>query len=211
MIDLRKAAEMALNAFETIMFEKNAESCQIIAKNARYSLREALAQTEQEPVAWRNAAIRFGEDLYSVGPDGYYDMTAKQWLDWALSVVNTAPPKPEQEPVAWMDKEDCGDMTFTLIKPTYDNDLIPLYTAPPKPEPKSMSTNDHLCAMLRQVHDVLACTALPMKRPWQGLTEEDRNKMIGRIQHDQYTRQRDLIGKTQIITEMYLKEKNNAV
>ncbi len=50
---------------------------------------------EQEPVAWRNAAIRLGEDLYSVGPNGYYDMTASQWLDWALSVVNTAPPKRE--------------------------------------------------------------------------------------------------------------------
>ena len=47
-------------------------------------------QIEQEPVAWRNAAIRLGEDLYFVGPNGYYDMTAKQWLDWALSVVNTA-------------------------------------------------------------------------------------------------------------------------
>ena len=42
-----------------------------------------------------------------------------------------------------------------------------------QPEPKSISTNDHLCAMLRQVHDVLACTALPMKRPWVGLTDID--------------------------------------
>lgn len=41
-------------------------------------------RTEQEPVAWRNAAIRVGEDLSSVGPDGYYDMTAQQWLDWAM-------------------------------------------------------------------------------------------------------------------------------
>jgi len=49
---------------------------------------------------------------------------------------------------------------------------------------------------------------LPPRREWVGLTEDDCNKMIGRIQHDQYTRQRDLIGKTQIITEMYLKEKN---
>ena len=57
--------------------------------------RKALAQPEQEPVAWRNAALRLGEDLYSVGPDGYYDMTAIQWLDWALSVINTAPPKRE--------------------------------------------------------------------------------------------------------------------
>lgn len=36
---------------------------------------------------------------------------------------------------------------------------------------ESISTNDHLCAMLRQVHDVLACTALPMKRKWVGLTD----------------------------------------
>ena len=48
---------------------------------------------QQEPVVWRNAAIRVGEDLCSVGPFGYYDMTAEQWLDWALSVVTVhAPP-----------------------------------------------------------------------------------------------------------------------
>ena len=41
-------------------------------------------EPEQEPVAWRNAAIRLGEELSSVGPDGYYNMTAEQWLDWAM-------------------------------------------------------------------------------------------------------------------------------
>ena len=57
---------------------------------------KAIAELEsQEPVAWRNAAIRVGEGLCSVGPFEYYDMTAKQWLDWALSVVtvHTAPPQ----------------------------------------------------------------------------------------------------------------------
>jgi hypothetical protein len=34
--------------------------------------------------AWKNAAIRLGEELSSFGPDGYYDMTAEQWLSWAL-------------------------------------------------------------------------------------------------------------------------------
>jgi hypothetical protein len=34
--------------------------------------------------AWRNAALRLGEELSSVGPNGYYDMTPEQWLDWAL-------------------------------------------------------------------------------------------------------------------------------
>ena len=46
------------------------------------------------------------------------------------------------------------------------------------------------------------------RKEWVGLTDDERNEMIGRIQHDQYTRQRDLINSTQIITEMYLKEKN---
>lgn len=53
-------------------------------------------QPEQEPVAWRNAAIRVGEDLCSVGPFGYYDMTAEQWLDWALSVVTVHAPPPQR-------------------------------------------------------------------------------------------------------------------
>ena len=69
---------------------------------AAAALKEALAEPEQEPVAWRNAAIRLGEDLYSVGPDGYYDMTAKQWLDWALSVVNIAQGE-QEEPLPLVD------------------------------------------------------------------------------------------------------------
>jgi len=64
---------------------------------AYQALRERLAQPEQEPVAWRNAAIRVGEDLCSVGPFGYYDMTAEQWLDWALSVVTVHTPPPAQQ------------------------------------------------------------------------------------------------------------------
>ena len=70
---------------------------------------EALAQTdhfagvgnmvEQELVAWRNAAIRVGEDLCSVGPFGYYDMTAEQWLDWALSVVTVHASPPQRQPL----------------------------------------------------------------------------------------------------------------
>ena len=53
---------------------------------------------QQEPVAWRNAALRVGEDLCSVGPFGYYDMTAEQWLDWALSVVTVYAPPRTQPP-----------------------------------------------------------------------------------------------------------------
>jgi hypothetical protein len=64
------------------------------------SLQKAIAEAEkQEPVAWRNAALRVGEDLCSVGPFGYYDMTAEQWLDWALSVVTVHAPPPQRQPL----------------------------------------------------------------------------------------------------------------
>jgi len=57
---------------------------------------DARKLPEQEPVTWRNAAIRVGEDLCSVGPFRYYDMTAEQWLDWALSVVTVHAPPPQR-------------------------------------------------------------------------------------------------------------------
>lgn len=56
-------------------------------------------------MAWRNAAIRVGENLCSVGPFGYYEMTAKQWLDWALSVVTVHAPPPRREWVGLTDEE----------------------------------------------------------------------------------------------------------
>jgi hypothetical protein len=45
---------------------------------------KAALEAKDEPVAWDDAAIRLGEELSSVGPDGYYDMDAKEWLDWAM-------------------------------------------------------------------------------------------------------------------------------
>jgi len=56
-----------------------------LVKNHRViqSIKAAL-EAKDESVAWRDAAIRLGEELSSVGPDGYYDMDAKEWLDWAM-------------------------------------------------------------------------------------------------------------------------------
>ena len=72
-----------------------------------YSLNPAPPQPEQEqdPVAWRNAAIRVGEDLCSGGPFGYYDMTADQWLTWALSVVTVHSFPPQRTWVGLFDEE----------------------------------------------------------------------------------------------------------
>jgi hypothetical protein len=74
-----------------------------------------------------------------------------------------------------------------------------LYTAPPasdyhegweegfkaaqleqaKPEPVTWAeTNDLVCALLRQAHDVLACASYPFKRPWVGLTDEEIKNIL---------------------------------
>jgi len=66
-----------------------------LSNGAQYALRyvyqqiqaitEAEKQEQGEILTWKNAAIRLGEELSSVGPDGYYDMTPEQWLDWGMS------------------------------------------------------------------------------------------------------------------------------
>ena len=99
-----RALKQALEALEFIPKSGSMLGAQAEAKRleAITAIKEALmsvpdgAQPEQEPVAWRNAAIRVGEDLCSVGPFGYYDMTAEQWLDWALSVVTVHAPPPQR-------------------------------------------------------------------------------------------------------------------
>jgi hypothetical protein len=109
---------------------------------------------------WRNAAIRVGEDLCSVGPLGYYDMTAEQWLEWALSVVTVhAPPTqpaPVQEPYAWHYKNAAGvsvwhfgpskmfdaDLEASKMWPR-THQLIPVYTE----NKRSISDCEELAAL----------------------------------------------------------------
>ena len=102
-----RALKQALEALEFIPKSGSMLGAQAEAKRleAITAIKEALAQPEQEPVAWRNAAIRVGEDLCSVGPFGYYDMTAEQWLDWALSVVTVHAPPPQRTWVGLSDEE----------------------------------------------------------------------------------------------------------
>jgi hypothetical protein len=40
-------------------------------------------------------------------------------------------------------------------------------------EHKWIETNNSVCALLRQAHDVLAISSLPPKRTWVGLTDEE--------------------------------------
>tara|TARA_R110000868_G_scaffold8513_1_gene44014 strand:- start:427 stop:1041 length:615 start_codon:yes stop_codon:yes gene_type:complete len=98
-----------------------------------------LAQPEQELVAWRNAAIRVGEELSSVGPDGYYDMTAEQWLDWAMAQEprgKNSLEQPEQEPVShagikiWIgDKQVVQHLTQTQLHYAIDPWMLVELTA----------------------------------------------------------------------------------
>jgi len=68
---------------ETPPIESLEKKMRRIADQAITTIKAAL-EAKDEPVAWRDAAIRLGEELSSVGPDGYYDMDAKEWLDWAI-------------------------------------------------------------------------------------------------------------------------------
>jgi len=40
-------------------------------------------------------------------------------------------------------------------------------------EHKWIETNNSVCALLRQAHDVLAMSSFPPRRTWVGLTDED--------------------------------------
>ena len=71
-----------------------------------YMKQYTTPQPQQD--AWKNAAIRLGEELSSFGPDGYYDMTAEQWLSWALDQQpngKNSLPQPQREWVGLTDEE----------------------------------------------------------------------------------------------------------
>ena len=36
-----------------------------------------------DSLTWKDAAKIFGENLSTVGPEGYYDFTPKEWLMWS--------------------------------------------------------------------------------------------------------------------------------
>ena len=60
--------------------------------------------------------------------------------------------------------------------------------------------NAELCALLRQVHDVLSLQSVPIKQKWQGLTDMERQMVINK--HD------GVAWETAIAIEQQLKEKN---
>jgi hypothetical protein len=98
--------------------EQRTGDCLLAGVCAAEGHRIQKAQPEPEPVAWKNSAIRLGEELSSVGPDGYYDMTPQQWLDWALDQQprgkDSLPLPPQREFIGLTDEEiEAGFMANT--------------------------------------------------------------------------------------------------
>ena len=88
MDDLRKAAEMALEALEDSMYPQKKQFDAIVG------LKQALAQEEQEPVAWMyKNGIYMSDPSNSVSPE------------FAITPLYTASPKREQaeKPDAWIE------------------------------------------------------------------------------------------------------------
>jgi hypothetical protein len=72
-------------------------------------------------------------------------------------------PKPEPEPVAWMNESDIGRTDWKVWAHGKPTATIPLYPAPPRSEPTKLLL---IPALMEQAGWV-------RKREWQGLTDEE--------------------------------------
>jgi hypothetical protein len=48
-------------------------------------------------------------------------------------------------------------------------------------EHKWIETNNSVCALLRQAHDVLAMSSFPPRRTWVGLTDEEQSFIYDQV------------------------------
>ena len=121
---MKEALKLALEALERLHYEMFTHQ----GEKAIAAIKEALAQPEQEPVAWE----QFHEHM--AGP--FYK----------------APPQPEKEPVAWgVFEVNLHDMFFTeaeavemaQLKGTHA-EVRPLYTTPPQRKPLTLGQKQRL-------------------------------------------------------------------
>lgn len=47
----------------------------------------SLFKKEKSTNDWQNVAMKLGEKLALTGPEGYYDFTPDQWLEWAKQIL----------------------------------------------------------------------------------------------------------------------------
>ena len=154
MTDLRRAAEMALEALEDIKkyvtddgaMPENWDAYHEKPYVALEALRQALAQPEQEPVAWmvRDSIDGSWYPCAFENPAGAIKGESKP--------LYAAPQQAEkQEPIAWMVYTLDGASAFVTDNPndfTEFHSCFALYTAPPS-------------------------------KPWVGLTDEEIAQVVG--------------------------------
>ena len=68
-------------------------------------------------------------------------------------------------------------------------------------EHKWIETNNQVCGLLRMAHDLLACSSLPPRRTWVGLTNDEQQQAYEQWQNDGW-------GVFYNAIEAKLKEKN---
>ena len=76
-----------------------------------------------------------------------------------------------------------------------------------KVEDKWIETNNSVCALLRQAHDVLAMSSLPPKRKWVGLTRDEQSFVYSNL-HNATSREDSFWVDFANAIEAKLKERN---
>ena len=68
-------------------------------------------QEEQEDTVWKSVALRFGEKLSDVGPDGYYELSPDAWFRWAVFTYGKGQQVKElvKESVKWCEEHPDKD------------------------------------------------------------------------------------------------------
>ena len=74
-------------------------------------------------------------------------------------------------------------------------------------EHKWIETNNSVCALLRQAHDVLAMSSFPPRRTWQGLTADEKSFVYDQVK--QIVDSKPFWVRFADAIEAKLKEKNN--
>jgi hypothetical protein len=166
-----EAMKQALEALEAIRSEKMFVSVQLIAKNARYSLRQAIAEAEKESTLQEISDIgQKIEQAEKQEPDGWvneYDRFVKKYpsndIVHSWKPVYTAPPKQEieQEPVGEVIQalQPTGWTGKVMVQKIVQFDqTLPvgtkLYTAPPKREIDMSTKPEKIDTSAELVHEI---------------------------------------------------------
>jgi hypothetical protein len=177
MIDAMKQAVEALEWGQPIIEDygsKEQLQAHLSAKDALYkAIEEAEKQDvpEQEKmcVDCGKPTMHMGNKCYGCCQTTQPEQEHKPWCDYLNIMLTSLPPQKAKCNCKQAEKQEklckyCGGIGRAVC----DGRCMP------EQEPVSWAeTNDLVCALLRQAHDVLACASYPFKRPWVGLTEEE--------------------------------------